>query len=277
MVIKGKAKQKQNGFITALVSARARSAVNQLRKNNMAIAHIAPHNPQQNHLLAALPEEDYQRLLPQLEPVQMKIGQPLYETGAPMRHVYFLATSIVSLLYVTQNGATTEIAVIGNEGMVGVGLFMGGETTRSPTMVKSSGYGYRLKESIIKDEFKRCDSLQHILLRYTHALLAQVTQTAACNRHHSIDQQFCRFLLSSLDRLPSNELIMTQEFIANTLGVRRESVTEAAKKLQSAGLIHYSRGHITVTDRKGLESEVCECYSVVKKEYDRMRTDRIAA
>lgn len=243
----------------------------------MPITPVAPPSPAQNHLLSALPEADYQRLLPQLEPVKMDIGQPLYETGCQMRHVYFPASCIVSLLYVTQNGATTEIAVIGNEGMIGVALFMGGETVRNPTMVKSSGYGYRLKESVLKEEFKHCESLQQILLRYTHALLAQVTQTAACNRHHSIDQQFCRCLLSSLDRLPSNELSMTQEFIANTLGVRRESVTEAAKKLQNAGLIHYSRGHIVVTDRKGLESEVCECYSVVKKEYDRIRTDRIAA
>ncbi|MDB5763124.1 MAG: Crp/Fnr family transcriptional regulator [Herminiimonas sp.] len=243
----------------------------------MAIPHITPHSPKQNHLLAALPDADFRRLLPELEAVQMKIGQPLYETGSQMRHVYFPANSIVSLLYVTRNGAATEIAVIGNEGMVGVALFMGGETTQNPTMVKSSGYAYRLKESVIKEEFKHCESLQYILLRYTHALLAQITQTAACNRHHSIDQQFCRCLLSSLDRLPSNEVSMTQEFIANTLGVRRESVTEAAKKLQSAGLIHYSRGHIIVTDRKGLESEVCECYSVVKKEYDRMRSDRIAA
>jgi CRP-like cAMP-binding protein len=247
----------------------------------MAITYIAPagslHSPTQNLLLAALPEADYQRLLPELEPVQMKIGQTLYETGAPMRHVYFLASSFVSLLYVTRNGATTETAVIGNEGMVGIALIMGGETIQNPTVVKSSGVGYRVREAVIQAEFKHCDSLQQILLRYTHALLSQIAQTAACNRHHSIDQQFCRCLLSSLDRSSSNELSMTQEFIANTLGVRRESVTEAARKLQNAGLIHYSRGHITVTDRKGLESEVCECYSVVKREFDRMRPGRIAA
>lgn len=241
----------------------------------MPIAQIAQHTPKQNLLLAALPEADYQRLLPHLEPVQLKIGQPLYETGSQMRHVYFLATCIVSLLYVTQNGSTTETAVIGNEGMVGVSLFMGGENSHNPTMVKSAGMAYRLKESVICDEFKHCDSVQHILLRYTQALLTQITQTAACNRHHSIDQQFCRCLLSSLDRLPSNELSMTQEFIATTLGVRRESVTEAAKKLQSAGLIHYTRGHITVTDREGLEAEVCECYSVVRKVYERMRKDAL--
>jgi CRP-like cAMP-binding protein len=237
----------------------------------MAITYIAPtsapHSPKQNLLLAALPDADYQRLLPHLEPVQLTIGQTLYETGSPMRHVYFLASSIVSLLYVTRNGAGTETAVIGNEGMAGVALIMGGETVQNPTIVKSSGIGYRVRESVIKSEFKHCESLQQILLRYTHALLLQIAQTAACNRHHSIDQQFCRCLLSSLDRSSSNELCMTQEFIANTLGVRRESVTEAARKLQNAGMIHYSRGHITVTDRKGLESEVCECYSVVRNLY----------
>ncbi len=246
----------------------------------MAITYIASngslHSPKQNRLLAELPEADYQRLLPHLEPVQLKIGQTLYETGAPLRHVYFLASSIVSLLYVTRNGAGTETAVIGNEGMVGVWLIMGGETIQNPTMVKSSGIAYRVRESVINAEFKHCDSLQKILLRYTNALLLQIAQTAACNRHHSIDQQFCRCLLSSLDRSPTNELCMTQEFIANTLGVRRESVTEAARKLQSAGMIHYSRGHITVTDREGLESEVCECYSVVKNLYQR-GAPRIAA
>jgi CRP-like cAMP-binding protein len=246
----------------------------------MATTHIAPcglQSPRLNHLLAALPAPDYERMLPYLEPVQLKIGQQLYETGMPMRHVYFPITSIVSLLYITRNGSTTETAVIGNEGMVGVALLMGGEITQNPTIVKSSGIAYRARESAILDEFKHCDSLQQILLRYTHALLLQVAQTAACNRHHSIDQQFCRCLLSSLDRSAGNELSMTQEFIAGILGVRRESITEAARKLQSAGLIHYSRGHIVVTDRKGLESEACECYSVVKREYDRIRPARFAA
>jgi CRP-like cAMP-binding protein len=237
----------------------------------------APHSPRQNLLLSALPEADYQRLLPHLEPVQLKIGQPMYDTGTAMRHVYFPANCIVSMLYVTRNGASTETAVIGNEGMVGVALLMGGETLQHPTIVKSAGVAYRVRESIIRTEFKQCNTLQDILLRYTHALLSQIAQTAACNRHHSIDQQFCRCLLSSLDRSGSNELSMTQEFIANILGVRRESVTEAARKLQSAGLIHYTRGHIVVTDRKGLEMEVCECYSAVKREFDRMRTPPIAA
>jgi CRP-like cAMP-binding protein len=245
--------------------------------------HFGAHSPKQNQLLAALPDEDYERLLTQLEPVEMKRGEPLYTSDVQKGHVYFLASSIVSLLYITQEGASTEIAVIGNEGLVGISLVMGGATSQNRTVVKTSGYGYRLKQSVIKNEFKHCDSLQKMLMRYIQALMAQMTQTAACNRHHTIEQQFCRCLLSTLDRTQSNEVSMTQEFIANILGVRRESVTEAAKKLQNAGLIHYSRGHIQVVDRKGLESEVCECYSVVKNEYDRLltdhsdRTDRLVA
>jgi CRP-like cAMP-binding protein len=194
----------------------------------------------------------------------------LYESGSQLNHVYFPTTSIVSLLYVMEDGASAEIAVVGHEGMVGVALFMGGETTPSRAVVQSAGHAYRLKGQVLKDEFRRAATLQHLLLRYTQALLTQMAQTAVCNRHHSVDQQLCRWLLLSLDRLPSNNLSMTQELIANMLGVRREGVTEAAGKLQAAGLIRYSRGHITVLDRPRLESQACECYQVVKKEFDRL-------
>ena len=206
----------------------------------------------------------------------MPLGQVLYESGAQMRHVYFPTTSIVSLLCVMENGASAEIAVVGNEGIVGVSLFMGGETTPSRAVVQSAGHAYRLKGPLLKDEFYRAGPMQRLLLRYTQALLTQMAQTAVCNRHHSLDQQLCRWLLLSLDRLPSNELIMTQELIANMLGVRREGVTEAAGHVQQAGLIEYHRGRITVLDRPGLEARSCECYAVVKKEFDRLLPEAIA-
>jgi CRP-like cAMP-binding protein len=227
-------------------------------------------SPQQNCLLRALPVDEWERLLPQLELVEMPLGHVLYESGTQLRHVYFPTTSIVSLLYVMEDGSSAEIAVVGNEGMVGVALFMGGETTPSRALVQSAGYAYRLKGQVLKDEFTRAAALQHLLLRYTQALLTQMAQTAVCNRHHSVDQQLCRWLLLSLDRLPSNKLTMTQELIANMLGVRREGVTEAAGKLQGAGLIRYSRGQITVLDRAGLEAVSCECYRIVRAEYDRL-------
>jgi CRP-like cAMP-binding protein len=230
-----------------------------------------PPDPRQNHLLAALPRDEYARLFPHLERVPMPLGDVLYEPGIQMRHVYFPTTSIVWRLCVMEDGASAEIAVVGNEGIVGVSLFMGGETTPSRAVVQSAGHAYRLKGPLLKDEFYRADPMQRLLLRYTQALLTQMAQTAVCNRHHSLDQQLCRWLLLSLDRLPSNELIMTQELIANMLGVRREGVTEAAGHLQKAGLIEYHRGHITVLDRPGLEARSCECYAaVVKKEFDRL-------
>ncbi|CAG0953498.1 hypothetical protein MTYP_00324 [Methylophilaceae bacterium] len=232
----------------------------------MSLSHI----PQQNHLLDALPASEYDRLGPNLEQVDMRLGEVLYESGGRLQHVYFPTTSIVSLLYVMEDGASAEIAVVGNEGILGVSLFMGGETTPSRAVVQSAGQGYRLKAHLLKDEFNRAGPLMRLLLRYTQALLTQMAQTAVCNRHHSIEQQLCRWLLLSLDRLPTNELLMTQELIANMLGVRREGVTEAAGKLQRAGLIDYSRGHITVLNRPGLESRVCECYQVVKTEFDRL-------
>jgi CRP-like cAMP-binding protein len=230
----------------------------------------APHDSRQNHLLAALPPAEYARLLPDLEEVSMPLGHVLYEPGVQMRHVYFPTSCIVSLLYVMEDGASAEIAVVGNEGVVGVSLFMGGESTTSRAVVQSAGHAYRLKAQLLKDEFFRAGPMQRLLLRYTQALLTQMAQTAVCNRHHSLDQQFCRWLLLSLDRLSSNELVMTQELIANMLGVRREGVTEAAGNVQRAGLISYNRGRITVLDRPGLEARACECYGVVKKEFDRL-------
>ena len=231
---------------------------------------------EQNHLLAALPESVRERLFHHLESVQMPLGDVLYEPGIKLHYVYFPTTSIVSLLYVMENGASAEIAVVGNEGILGIALFMGGETTQNRAIVQSAGHGYRLKAQLLKDEFHRAGPVMHLLLRYTQALITQMAQTAVCNRHHSIDQQLCRWLLLSLDRLPSNNLSMTQELIANMLGVRREGVTEAAGKLQKAGLILYHRGHITVLDRPGLEAHVCECYQVVKRESDRLLPDVIA-
>jgi len=229
-------------------------------------------SPRQNHLLAAMADADYERLLPHLELVPLLLGWPLYESGSPQGHVYFPTASIVSLLYVMEDGSSAEIAVVGNEGVVGIALFMGGETTPSRAVVQSAGYGYRLRASVLQTEFGQGGDLQHLLLRYTQALITQMAQTAVCNRHHAVEQQLCRWLLLSLDRLPSNELTMTQELIANMLGVRREGVTEAAGKLQAAGLIHYSRGKITVLDRPKLEARVCECYAVVKREYGRLLT-----
>jgi CRP-like cAMP-binding protein len=229
-----------------------------------------PHNLKQNHLLASLSADELERLSLHLELVPMPLGQALYESGGYLQHVYFPTTAIVSLLYVMNDGASAEIAVVGNEGILGVSLFMGGETTPSRAVVQSAGYGYRLKSQLLKDEFNRSGPIMHLLLRYTQALITQMSQTAVCNRHHSLEQQLCRWLLLSLDRLPANKLDMTQELIANMLGVRREGVTEAAGSLQRAGLISYSRGHITVLDRPRLEQAVCECYAVVKKEYDRL-------
>jgi CRP-like cAMP-binding protein len=236
----------------------------------------ALHTPEQNHLLAALPEEDRARLRPDLELIPMPLGWAVYEAGGPLGYVYFPTTSIVSLLNVMENGASAEIAITGNEGLVGIALFMGGETTPSRAVVQSVGYAYRLRAGVLKQEFARGGPLQHVLLRYTQALITQMTQTAVCNRHHSLDQQLCRWLLLSLDRLADNELKMTQELIANMLGVRREGVTEAAGNLQKEGLISYSRGHITILDRPKLEKRVCECYMVVKKEYSRLLPGKTA-
>ena len=221
-------------------------------------------------LLGALPAHEYERLFPHLEWVSMPLGEVLYESGGELRYAYFPIDCIVSKLYVTENGASAEIAVVGNEGMIGVALFMGGGTMPNRAVVQSAGYAYRLRATMLKQEISQNGSLLRLLLRYTQALITQMAQTAVCNRHHSVDQQLCRWLLLSLDRLPSNELIMTQELIANMLGVRREGVTEAAKKLHQAGLIDYRRGHITVLDRPGLEARVCECYHVVKTEFDRL-------
>ena len=229
-----------------------------------------PHTPTQNHLLASLPAVEYERLLPDLELVPLPLGWAVYETGGHSAHVYFPTTAIVSLLYVLENGASAEIAITGNDGLVGIALFMGGESTPSRAVVQSDGHGYRLKAAIFKAEFKRGGHLQYLALRYTQALITQMAQTAVCNRHHSVEQQLCRWLLISLDRLMSNELVMTQELIANMLGVRREGVTEAAGKLQDDGLIQYSRGHIKVLDRPALELRVCECYGVVRRETERL-------
>jgi CRP-like cAMP-binding protein len=230
----------------------------------------------ENSLLASLPEPEWRRWAPLLEQIDMPLGQVLYEPGATLAHVYFPTTSIVSLLYVMENGASAEIAVVGNEGLVGVSLFMGGESTPSRAVVQSAGHGLRLKAQRMKDEFDRGGPVLHLLLRYTQALITQMSQTAVCNRHHTLDQQLCRWLLLSLDRLQANELTMTQVLIANMLGVRREGVTEAALKLQQAGLISYARGRILVLDRAGLEKRACECYAVVKKEYDRLLPQKIA-
>ena len=226
--------------------------------------------PRQNWLLRALPAADWQRWQPALEWVDLPLGMVIYESGAELSHVYFPTNTIVSLLYVMENGASAEIAVVGFEGLVGISLFMGGGSTPSRAVVQSGGQGYRIPAAMVKTEFERSLPVMHLLLRYTQALITQMSQTAVCNRHHSLDQQLCRWLLLSLDRLPGDELLMTQELIANMLGVRREGVTEAALKLQQAGLIRYARGHIHVLDRPGLEHRTCECYAVVKREYDRL-------
>ena len=231
----------------------------------------------QNQLLASFPEQEWARVAPLLERVEMPLGSVVYEAGVALPYVYFPTTSIVSLLYVMENGASAEIAVVGNEGIVGISLFMGGESTSSRAVIQSAGSGCRLEAEVLKEEFARGGPVLHLLLRYTQALITQMAQTAVCNRHHSLDQQLCRWLLLSLDRLEANELVMTQELIAYMLGVRREGVTEGALKLQKAGLIRYSRGHITILDRAGLEQRTCECYAVVKREYDRLLPAEIAA
>ena len=241
--------------------------------------HLRPNHrptPKQNHLLAALPAADYERLLPHLELVPLPLGWALYESGSEQGYEYFPTTSIVSLLYEMADGSSAEIAVVGHEGVVGIAPFMGGETTPSRAVVRSAGFGYRIKATVLKGEFERGGPLQHLLLRYTQALITQMAQIAACNRHHSVEQQLGRWLLLSLDRLPSNELTMTQELIANMLGVRREGVTEKAGKLQAAGVIKCGRGKITVLDRSKLEARVCECYAVVKRESDRLLSGKSA-
>lgn len=235
-----------------------------------------PSNPLTNDLLAALPDPEWQRWLPQLELVELKLGQVLYESGGVMYHVFFPTNAIVSLLYVMEDGASAEIAVVGHEGVVGISIFMGGGSTPSRAVVQSAGWAFRLRATVIKEEFHHSSQVMHLLLRYTQALITQMAQTAVCNRHHSLDQQLCRWLLLSLDRLTGHDLVMTQELIANMLGVRREGVTESALKLQKAGLISYARGHIKVLDRAGLESRTCECYDVVKKKYDRLLPCKLA-
>jgi CRP-like cAMP-binding protein len=236
----------------------------------MALSASARRSSASNRLLAALEPEDFARLQPHLQLVPLPLGWAVYESGGPEPYVYFPTDAIVSLLYILEDGDSTELAIVGNDGVVGIALFMGGGTTPSRAVVQSAGEGYRLKGSVLKSEFERGGNLQYLLLRYTQALITQMAQTAVCNRHHAVEQQLCRWLLLSLDRLPSNELIMTQELIANMLGVRREGVTEAAGKLQAAGLIHYSRGKIIVLDRPKLEALVCECYEVVRRETERL-------
>lgn len=240
------------------------------------VASVQNQYPKINRLINVLPEVEFTRLVPFLKLVELPLGEALYESGDLLNHVYFPTTAIVSLLSVMENGASAEIAVVGNEGIIGIALFMGGETMLNRAVVQSAGYAYQLEAAVLKQEFNRVGPLQNLLLRYIMALLSQMSQTAVCNRHHSVDQQLCRWLLLSLDRLPSNELCMTQELIANMLGVRREGVNEAAGNLQTAGLIQYNRGRITVLDRAGLEKRVCECYEVVKVESARLLPDTIA-
>ena len=270
-----------NVSYTCIHVARRSSPERAKRKTKITMsATTLPHqstpvadSPKANHLLAALPAEEWSRWLPQLELVDLPLGNVIYESGATMRHAYFPITAIVSLLYVMENGASAEIAVVGNEGVVGIALFMGGGSTPSRAVVQSAGKSYRIKAGAMVEEFNQSGPVMHLMLRYTQALIAQMAQTAVCNRHHSLDQQLCRWLLLSVDRLPGSELAMTQELIANMLGVRREGVTEAALKLQKSGLIQYARGHIFVIDRVGLEKRTCECYGVVKKEYERLLPD----
>jgi CRP-like cAMP-binding protein len=256
------------------------------KRNHVSVASPASHRRpvvassheiKLNLLLAALPDAALKRWLPELELIEMPLGHVLYESGGTGKNVYFPTSAIVSLLHVLKNGDTAEIAIVGNEGIIGISLFMGGNSTPSRAVVQSAGKGYRLNAQIMYDEFERAGPVTHLLLRYTQALITQMSQTAVCNRHHSLDQQLCRWLLLSLDRLPGNELVMTQELIGNMLGVRREGVTEAALKLQAAGLIRYMRGRITVLDRKRLEKRVCECYAVVQGEYDRLLPMELAA
>jgi CRP-like cAMP-binding protein len=233
--------------------------------------------PPYSKLLAALPPDIRERLRPHLELVSLELGASVYEAGGQQAYVYFPTNSIISLLNVMKNGSSAEIAIVGNEGLVGISLFMGGETTPSRAVVQSAGHAYPLKSKLLKEEFENGGALQHLLLRYTQALITQMAQTAVCNRHHSVGQQLCRWLLLSADRLPTNELTMTQELIANMLGVWREGVTEAAGRLQAAGMIRYNRGHITILDRAKLERGVCECYAVVKREFDRLLPDEVAS
>jgi CRP-like cAMP-binding protein len=232
-----------------------------------------PYQPDQNHLLAALPATELERLKPHLELVHMPLGDVLCESGGRLPYVYFPTSTIISLHYILENGASSEIAGVGNEGMLGISLFMGGESTPSWATVQTAGYGYRMKAALLLQEFNQGGPVQRLLLRYTQVLITQISQTAVCNRHHTIEQQLCRWLLLTLDRLNSEELVMTQELIASMLGVRREGITEAAGKLQQAGIIRYRRGHITVLDQLGLKAHVCECYDVVKKEFDRLFRD----
>jgi CRP-like cAMP-binding protein len=232
-----------------------------------------PHQPDQNHLLAALPATELERLKPHLELMHMPLGDVLCESGGRLPYVYFPTSTIISLHYILENGASSEIAGVGNEGMLGISLFMGGESTPSWATVQTAGYGYRMKAALLLQEFNQGGPVQRLLLRYTQVLITQISQTAVCNRHHTIEQQLCRWLLLTLDRLNSEELVMTQELIASMLGVRREGITEAAGKLQQAGIIRYRRGHITVLDQIGLKTHVCECYDVVKKEFDRLFRD----
>jgi len=234
---------------------------------------LPAHSPNQNHLLAALPQEEFERVAAYLELVPLPLGEVLYEPGARFQHAHFPTTAIVSLHYVTESGASAEIAGVGREGVVGVSLFMGGDTTPSSAVVQTAGHAYRLDRRVLTQEFNRAELMQRLLLRYTQALITQICQTAVCNRHHTVEQQLCRWLLVTLDRVPSGELVMTQELVASMLGVRREGVTEAAGKLQHAGYIRYRRGHIAVLQRSGLETRACECYAVVKKELGRLLSD----
>ncbi len=233
----------------------------------------SPHSPNQNHLLSALPTAEFERVAARLELVPLPLGEILYQPGGQLQHAYFPTTAIVSLHYVMKSGASAETAGVGNEGVVGISLFMGGDTTPSSAVVQTAGHAYRLESHLLKQEFDRAGLMQRLLLRYTQALITQMFQTAACNRHHSVEQQLCRWLLLTLDRMPTNELIMTQELVASMLGVRREGITEAAGKLQQAGFVRYRRGHIAVLERSGLEARACECYAVVKKELGRLLSD----
>ncbi len=239
----------------------------------MAIVDPSLHSPNRNHLLAALPKAEFDRLAPNLELVELKLGQVLYEPGGQLQHAYFPTSSIVSLHYVIESGDSAEIAGVGNEGVVGISLFMGGDTTPSSAVVQTAGFAYRLERRRLMEEFDRAGPMLRLLLRYTQALITQMTQTAVCNRHHSVEQQLCRWLLVTLDRVPSGQLTMTQELVASMLGVRREGITEAAGRLRVDGVIDYRRGHITVLKREGLEKLSCECYAVVKTEFDRLMSD----
>ena len=230
-------------------------------------------NPSQNHLLGALPPAEFEALAPHLHLVPLALGQMLFEPGEQLQHAYFPVSAIISLHYVTESGASAESAGVGNEGMLGVSLFMGGDTTPSSAVVQTAGHAYRLERRLLKQEFARGGLLQRLLLRYTQALMTQMSQTAVCNRHHSVEQQLCRWLLLTLDRLPGNELVMTQELVAGMLGVRREGITEVAGRLQASAIIRYRRGHISVLDRTGLEAHACECYGVVRKELKRLLTE----